>query len=74
MKVSDVHEIYRKIAAGTKGHGGFLCTFAKALLLADYDNELLMQPTACALIEKYSLQSYAEVLNRQEPTAEAKRK
>jgi hypothetical protein len=58
--IKQVHEIFRKIAAGERHHGSFLTTFAQALMLADDDNETLLQQAAVALIEKYSaLKEYA---------------
>jgi hypothetical protein len=59
MKVPEVREVFRKIAAGERRHGSFLTTFAQALLYADDENELILQSAALTLIEKYSLQGYA---------------
>lgn len=72
MKVSDVREVFRKIAAGERRHGSFLTTFSQAMLLADDENELILQPVAHSLIEKYSLHSYA--LPEAELTATAREK
>jgi hypothetical protein len=61
MNTKQVHEVFRKIAAGERRHGSFLTAFAHALMAADDDNEALLQPTALALIEKYpTLKGYAE--------------
>ena len=61
MTKKEVHEVFRKIAAGERKHGSFLTAFAEALIRADWDNEVILQPAALALIEKYpELKTYGE--------------
>src|ERR1017187_5649081 len=60
MDIKQVHEVFRKIASGERHHGSFMTTFATALMEADHDNEVILQPAALALIEKYpALNGYA---------------
>ncbi len=60
MTVRQVREVFRKISAGERPHGSFLTAFARAIVLADDENELILQAPAHQLIEKYGLQDYAK--------------
>ena len=60
MNTANIREIFRKIAAGERKHGGFLTTYAKAVMHADEDNFVIMLTACHRLIEKYQLHSYAE--------------
>jgi len=60
MSNEDIREIFRKIASGERKKGGFLTTFAQAMMLADESNEALLRPAATALIVKYDLADYAK--------------
>ena len=54
-----VHEVFRKIANGERKHGDFLTSFAHTMMMADAENETLLQPAALQLIAKYKLEAYA---------------
>jgi rubrerythrin len=55
---AELREIFRKIAANERPHGGFLREFATALQKADDDNFLLLKPSALAFAIKYNLWDY----------------
>jgi hypothetical protein len=55
---AEVKEIFRKIAAGEREHGGFLTDFANAMTRADEDNFKLLLGAALALVAKYDLWEY----------------
>jgi hypothetical protein len=63
LTVSQVREVWRKIATKERKHGHFLTAFGNALIHADDENELLMQPVARELIRKYGLEKYADSQN-----------
>jgi hypothetical protein len=64
---SELRDIFRRIAAGEGGHGGFVRDFAAAFARADQDNMTLMRSVALALIEKYDLhESLKEVTSDEE--------
>ena len=48
-------ETYRRIAAGEDRHGDFLTTFARSVMVADYENLRLLMPAMMGLAEKYKL-------------------
>jgi hypothetical protein len=55
---AELKEIFRKIAAGERRHGGFLTDFATAFDRADDDNFKLLFGAALALVGKYDLWEY----------------
>jgi len=51
-------EVFRKIAANERQHGGFLTDFSKCFVRADPENRPLLRSAAIALANKYKLWDY----------------
>ncbi|MGB9181115.1 MAG: hypothetical protein WCB68_17920, partial [Pyrinomonadaceae bacterium] len=60
FELTDDHlrEIYRKIAANERPHGGLLRRFSDAVVTADPENFALLRHSMIALAEKYQLWEY----------------
>jgi hypothetical protein len=54
----ELREIFRKIAANERPHGGFLTDFSECFVRADPENRLLLRSAAIALANKYKLWDY----------------
>ena len=60
MSDAQLLHIFADIANGRGQHGGFLRSFAEAVIRADPPNFAMLRPAMKALIEKYSLDRYLD--------------
>lgn len=58
LTTAELNEIFRKIAAGERQHGGFLTDFATAFVHADAFNRPLLRQAALDIAAKYQLLEY----------------
>lgn len=55
----ELREVYRKIAARERPHGGFLISFAEAVVRADQINFAILSGAARMFVVAFNLESYA---------------
>jgi hypothetical protein len=60
MSNDEIHHIFVEVATGRGRHGGFVMSFAQAVMHADPSNFELVRPTAMDLIAKYELHRYLD--------------
>jgi len=58
LATDELEHIFKEIVNDVGGHGDFLKSFSLAFLRADHENQILLKPSALALVEKYDLQKH----------------